>query len=130
MLRQLAAYAQTESANDLAKLLSSGFEAVNTNHAREPLATTLIVEIVNGISGQLIVKVTPVKNAKSYEVRIAVVAPGGATGPFQIAGVFTDSRQMIVEDLTPGTTYIVQVSAIGGSTGQSGWSDPVIHMCM
>ncbi len=130
VLRQLASYVQDNCANDLAKLLSSGFEAVSTSRTREPLVTPLIKEIVNGNSGQLIVKVTPVKNAKSYEVRIAIVAPGGATGPFQIAGVFTDSRQMIVEDLTPGTTYMVQVSAIGGSTGQSGWSDPVIHMCM
>jgi hypothetical protein len=130
LLRQLAAYVQTASANDMAKLLSSGFNAVNMNRAQSPLDTPLIVEIMNGISGQLIVKVKPVKNAKSYEVRVAIVAPGGATGPFQIAGVFTDSRQMIVEGLTPGTSYMVQVSAIGGSTGQSGWSDPVIHMCM
>ncbi len=121
---------QTESANDMAKLLSSGFNAVNMNRAQSPLDTPLIVEIVNGISGQLVVKVKPVKNAKSYEVRVAVVAPGGATGPWQDAGDFTDSRQMIVEGLTPGTNYAVQVRAIGGSTGYSGWSDPSSHMSM
>ncbi len=130
LLRQLAAYVQTACDNDMAKLLSSGFNAVNMNRAQTPLDTPLIKEIMNGISGQLIVKVKPVKNAKSYEVRVAIVAPGGATGPWQDAGDFTDSRQMIVEGLTPGTTYTVQVRALGGSTGHSGWSDPVIHMAM
>jgi hypothetical protein len=30
--------------------------------------------------------------------------------------------------VTPGTTYTVQFCALGGSTGQSDWSDPVTRM--
>jgi len=33
-------------------------------------------------------------------------------------------------NLTPGTTYNVQVRAIGGSTGYSDWSDPSSHMSL
>jgi chitodextrinase len=43
-------------------------------------------------------------------------------------GVFTQARKIVVENLTPGTTYTFQVRAVGGSTGYSGWSDPVSHM--
>ena len=130
VLRQLASYVQDNCANDLAKLLSSGFKSVNTNHARSPLEKPLIKKIQNGNSGQLVVKMKPVKNAKSYEVRMAAVPTGAAPGPWQAAGIFTDSRQLTLGSLTPGTTYMVQVRAIGGSTGHSDWSDPISHMSM
>ena len=130
LLRELAAYVQKESGNDMARLLSSGFNAVSMNRAQSPLDTPLIKEITNGISGQLAMKVKPVKNAKSYEVRIAVVAPGGTIGPWEAAGGFASSRHMILEGLTPGTTYMVEVRALGGSTGYSGWSDPSSHMSL
>ena len=29
-----------------------------------------------------------------------------------------------------GTVYTVQIRALGGSTGQSDWSDPSSHMAM
>jgi hypothetical protein len=32
--------------------------------------------------------------------------------------------------LTPGTTYSLQVRAVGGSTGYSDWSDAVSHMSL
>ena len=53
--------------------------------------------------------------------------PGGDWEP----GVFSsDSRRIVFEGLTPGTIYTVQVRALGGSTGQSDWSDPSSHMAM
>jgi chitodextrinase len=36
---------------------------------------------------------------------------------------------MSVNGLTPGTTYVFQVRAVGGSTGYSDWSNPVSRMC-
>lgn len=48
-----------------------------------------------------------------------------------LPSVFTgDSRHIIFDGLLAGTTYTIQVRALGGSTGQSDWSDPVSHMCM
>jgi hypothetical protein len=44
--------------------------------------------------------------------------------------LFTQARRMVLTNLTPGTTYAVEVRAIGGSTGYSDWSDPVSHMAM
>jgi hypothetical protein len=52
------------------------------------------------------------------------------TSGWQVVGIFTQSRRILLESLTPGTTYTVQARAIGGSTGSSDWSDPVSHMSM
>ncbi len=130
LLRQLAGYVQGACGNNLATLLSSGFEAVSTNRAQSELSAPAILAIDNGNSGQLLIRVTPIANAKTYEVRHAALAPGGAPGPWQSGGLFTNSRSMSVNDLTPGTTYTFQVRAVGGSTGYSGWSDAVSHMSM
>ena len=130
LLRQLAGYVQEKCDNNLAALLSSGFDAVSTNRASVPLPRPAILSLDNGNSGQLLVKVTPIANAKCYEVRHAAVAAGGAPGPWQSGGLFTNSRSMPLNGLTPGTNYTVQVRAIGGSTGYSDWSDPVSHMSL
>ncbi len=130
MLRQLAGYVQVACNNDLATLLSSGFEAVNTHNASSPLANPIIRSLDNGNSGQLLIRVTPVPNAKCYEVRYAAILAGGVTGPWQNGGLFSNSRAIPVNGLTPGTSYTVEVRAIGGSTGSTDWSDPVGHMSM
>jgi hypothetical protein len=129
LLRQLAGYVQQNCGNDLAKLLSSGFEAVSGNRAQTELDAPDILNIDNGNTGQLLIKVTPIDNAKAYEVRYAAVA-GGTPGAWQTGGLYTNSRSMGLNGLTPGTQYQVQVRAIGGSTGYSDWSDSISHMSM
>ncbi len=130
LLRQLAAYVQDKSANDLAKLLSSGFDAVSTSHAPVLLAKPVIKKIKTGLSGQLLVQVTSDKNAKTFESRFALIGAGGTPGPWQDGGLSSNSRALPINGLTPGQTYAVQVRAIGGSAGYSDWSDPVSHMAM
>ena len=130
LLRQLAGYVQEQCDNDLAKLLSSGFEAVSTNRASTPLVKAIIKSLNNGNSGQLIASVAPVANAKVYEVRYAVAPAGAAPGPWMTGGLFTNSRSMPLNGLTPGTNSMVEVRAIGGSTGSGDWSDPVSHMSL
>ena len=129
LLRQMAAYVQMNCGNDMAKLLSSGFDAVSTSRAQTALDAPDILSLDNGNTGQLLIKVTPITNAKAYEVRYAAVA-GGTPGAWQGGGLYTNSRSMPLNGLTPGTLYQVQVRAIGGSTGYSDWSDPVSHMSM
>ena len=126
-LRLLANYVQGACNNDLAVLLSSGFEAVSTSRSRSPLEKPEGVEVDNGNTGELILKVPPVKNARTYEVRHATAA---APGVWALGGLFTGARAMRVSGLTPGTLYALQVRAIGGSTGYSDWSDAVSHMSM
>ena len=130
MLRQLAAYVQQTCNNDLQTLTSSGFEAVVHTNAQTPLAKPNIVSVENGNAGQLLVRIDPVPHAKTLEVRYALVGAGNAVGPWQSAGLFTDSRALSINGLTAGTIYKLEVRAIGGSTGYSDWSDPVEHMSL
>jgi len=125
LLRQQAAYVQSLAGDDLPMLLSSGFEAVNTNRTQVPLTKPVIDEIRNDMSTQLGVRVQPVPTARAYEVRLSY-----GTSGWQAAGIFTQARGILLENLTPGTIYTVQTRAIGGSTGYSDWSDPVSHMAM
>ena len=123
MLRQEAGYVQINCGNDMAKLLSSGFQAMSTNRAQAPLDQPQGLNIKTGSSGQLVASVSPVKNTSMYEGRIK-----GPTGDWS-AGTFSgDSQHIIFDRLTPGVTYTIQVRALGGSTGQSDWSDPSSHM--
>ena len=127
LLRVLAGYVQQNHGNDLAVLLSSGFEAVSTNRASTPLEVPVIREIVNRNSGELVVRCAAVPNAKCYECRYALVGANGAPGEWVSAGLFTNSRGMTFTGLTPGAMYICSVRAIGGSTGHTDWSDSVSH---
>ena len=125
LLRQEANYVQGAANNVLATILSSGFEVVSTDHTSVPLETPSIVKILNEASTQLVLRVTPITNAKAYETRYSTTP-----GVWQSGGISTQARRIIVEGLTPGTIYTMSVRAIGGSTGHSDWSDPVSHMCM
>ena len=111
--------------NDLTVLLSSGFLAASTNRTQSPLETPSIVKILNEASTQLVLRVTPITNARAYEIRYYTTP-----GAWQSGGISTQARHIVVESLTPGTTYTLSVRAVGGSTGHSDWSDPVSHMCM
>jgi hypothetical protein len=124
LLRQEASYVQAIAGQNLSTLLSSGFEAASTNRASTQLDTPVIVGLDNGLTTQLILRMQPVANARSYEVQTK--NGGGWTS----AGVFTQSRGIVLPGLTPGQTYSVQARAIGGNTGYSDWSDPQSHMVM
>jgi hypothetical protein len=125
LLRQEANYVQGAANNDLATLLSSGFQAASNNKTQTQLAKPTIADILNEMSTQLVVRGKPVANAHAYEAQVK-----NGTGGFVPAGTFTSVRRMVLTGLTPGQTYTVQIRAVGGSTGYSDWSDPVSHMAM
>jgi hypothetical protein len=125
MLRDEAGYVQTRCNNDPAILLSSGFQMQSTNRAQVELTKTIGLVMTNGSSGQLVARVDPVKNANMYEGRIKL------TDGDWLPSVFTgDSQHINFNGLTRGKDYTAQVRALGGSTGQSDWSDPSSHMAM
>ena len=125
LLRKEAAYVQSIAGQNLAVLLSSGFNAASTNRSRQQLDIPAIVSITNEMSTQLTVSLQPVTNAKAYEAQVK-----NGTGSYLPAGTFTQARRIVLTGLTPGSTYFVQARAVGGSTGYSDWSDPVSHMAM
>ena len=125
LLRQTANYVQGACNNDLTKLLSSGFTNASTDRVSKPLDTPTELVVENDGTGVLVASVKPVKNTSLYEGRIK-----GATGDW-LPSVFTgDSQHIIFDGLTRGKDYTAQVRALGGSTGQSDWSDPSSHMAM
>ena len=131
LLRRLALYVQTvvqgiaDPGQSMVALLASGFEAVSNNRSQGPLSTPNIRDIENVGTGRLKLDIDPVPNARVYEVQSKMGA-----GDWVSAGLFQNSRGLIVTGLTPGTTYTFQVRAVGGSTGQSDWSNPVGHMSL
>ena len=125
MLRDEAAYVQIRCNNDPAILLSSGFQMQSTNRTQVELIKPAGLSLNNGSSGQLLARVDPVKNANMYEGRIKL-----SDGDW-LPSVFTgDSQRIVFSGLTRGKDYTAQVRALGGSTGQSDWSDPSTHMAM
>jgi hypothetical protein len=125
LLRQEGSYVQSVAGDDLALLLSSGFEASSKNRTQIPLPQPVIERIDNPQSTMLAITVSLLATGRAYEVRIKHGANDWTT-----VGVFTYSRSILVTNLTPGTVYTVQVRGIGGSLGYSDWSDPVSHMAM
>jgi hypothetical protein len=123
LLRREAAYVQSIAGEDVAMLLSSGFNVVPTGGTRSPLPKVVIEKVINEQSTLMTVRLQAIPNARSYEVRMSY----GATG-WQTVGIFTQGRRIPLQNLTPGTTYTVQARAVGGSTGYSDWSDPISHM--
>lgn len=65
-------------------------------------------------------------NAKTFVGRIKQ-ANGSEFGP---SISFKNSRSILFKGLTAGVTYVMELCAIGGSTGQSDWSDPVTKMAL
>jgi hypothetical protein len=121
MLRQQATYVQLKCNNNPELLLSSGFEAQSTNRASVPLEKPSDLSVKNGIAGQLDARVRPVKNTNTYEGRCKL--DGGDWLPSVFS---TDSRHILFNGLTPGKMYTIEIRSLGGSTGQSDWSDPSI----
>ena len=97
----------------------------STNRAQVELTQPQSLSLKNGATGQLVGRVDPVKGANMYEGRIKP-----SDGDW-LPSVFTgDSQHIIFDGITRGKDYTAQVRALGGSMGQSDWSDPSSHMAM
>lgn len=92
-----------------------------------PLPSPTVIRVTNGNSGELVINVKAVKNARSYMVRYRE-----EEGPSESSKTssFMNSRNMRLTGLAKGKTYVLQVQVLGGSQGESDWSDPVSHMAM
>jgi hypothetical protein len=123
-LVQDALYCQGLARHDLNTLLTSGYDVVSTNRVSQPLDTPSIVSIDNSVGGQLTVRGVGVLNGRLYQMQSST--DGGAT--WTNNGNSTGSQRMLLTPTVPGKTYMVEICALGGSTGQSAWSNPVSCM--
>ena len=105
---------------DMEMLLATGYLPASTNRASSPLDDTSIAALLNNGTTQALLQLTPVRNAKTYQVQTSV--DGGKT--WVEACISTQARRIVLTGLVPGTTYAVRARAIGGSTGASGWTSP------
>jgi hypothetical protein len=120
-LNKDASYVDINCNEDMTILLSSGFQAVSTNRTQEVLQAPVIVSAVNGPqSGNIRLRVKGDPNRRGIQGRIKAV--GGEFGP---PITFRSTREIVFEGVIAGTSYVMQLIGIGGSTGQSDWSEPV-----
>jgi hypothetical protein len=118
LLRQRSAYVQSHSVGDVAVLLSSGFVPVKGSTPIGPLATPSTTILRQGpLSGSIAARTPKLNGAYSYNWRLALAS---APTDFLQEAQTTTIRYRF-ENLTPGQTYIVQVSAVGAA-GETSWS--------
>jgi hypothetical protein len=120
-LNKDASYVDINCDEDLAILLSSGFQPVSTNRAQIVLDAPEVIGAGYGQAGEIKLRVTGDPNRKAIQGRIKA-ASGGEFGPVI---TFKNSKNILFKGLTAGTTYVMQLCGLGGSTGQSDWSAPV-----
>src|SRR5665213_3197628 len=119
-LRQTAAYIQSLAPTlTLSQVLTSGFDVVNPNTTPMPLDQPVFT-LDNSVTTQLAVYLSAVTNAKAYQMQSSTGA-----GSWLEAGIFPNTRGIVVTTLIPGTIYNVRIRAVGGSTQYSVWSATV-----
>ena len=116
-LRQIVSHIQSLGLTNESDVLSSGFEVVTPDNRQKPLTLPVLNRLDNSVSGQLAVALRAVPNAKAYHVQY-----GTGTGPWLDLGIFPNTKDILIPDLTPGMIYSVRVRAVGGSTKYTGWS--------
>lgn len=124
LMRQLAAYVQSQCQNDLAILSSSGFLPTKVPAPIGPLTAPGTPTLRQGPnSGTLKARTGKVKGAYAYNWRLAL-----ASAPtIYVQTVQTTAARYTFEGLTPGEVYNVQVDALG-SVGESDWTPATSHM--
>lgn len=105
-------------------IVSHGFNPTATVHTKVVLTIPSIKSVDNSVSTKLKIACTAVAGAYGYEVELTTGA-----GVKTVTGGFSDSRNLLVESLTPGTTFSIRVRATGGGNGRGDWSLPVTIMC-
>jgi hypothetical protein len=127
MLRQLATYVEATAGEDEAIFTSSGFEAKAPKTPAQPLTQPVVSKIDYGTTGQMTVRLAPIRKAKLYELRYAAMA-NGAAGAWTTVQLLS-SKPYQLNGLTPGTIYAFQVRALNNA-GYTNWSDSFTKMAV
>ncbi|HMJ05970.1 MAG TPA: hypothetical protein VK474_06905 [Chthoniobacterales bacterium] len=120
-----ASYVDMDCNNDLTILLSSGYQPVSSNRARTVLEAPEVVASKYGQTGEIQLRVKGNRNRRAIQGRVKPL--GGEFGPII---TFPTAREILFKGLAAGTTYVMQLCGLGGSTGQSDWSAPVTKVAV
>lgn len=101
----------------LQTVISTGFAPCSANHAQSPLDQPVILELSNLAPTQLLLRLTPIVNARSYQVQTSL--DGGKT--WQEAVISPKAIRIVLENLASASSVMVRARAVGGSTGYSPW---------
>jgi hypothetical protein len=131
MFRLLGHYVEVACNDDMDAFLSSGFVAAipRQKSTPQPVAVPSITAVVQGSTGQLVVTIKRVANARNYDLRYAPAAIVGTVISWTTVTVATAKPAPIINNLIPGTIYTFQVRAFG-KPGYSDWSSPVDRMAI
>ncbi len=121
---QLADWADKDANGDAATIVSYGFEHTDTVKSSSPLATPSIKSIKTISGGRMKLLVIAILHAHGYEVQVRI-----GEGPWVSQTPFQSTRNMILQNLVPGTNYQIRVRAVGGSLGFSEWSAVFTQVC-
>ncbi len=115
-----ASYVDINCNDDMTILLSSGYQPVSTNSAQSVLNAPVVVAADYVQAGKIKLRVAGDANRRAILGRYKAI--GGEFGPVI---TFKNSREILFGSLTAGIEYVFQLCGLGGSTGQSDWSEPV-----
>jgi hypothetical protein len=124
-LNKDASYVDINCDEDLTILLSAGYEAVSTNRAQTVLNPPEVIGVEYGQTGEVRLRVKGDPNRKAIQGRCKTM--DGDWGPVL---TFKNSRSILFDGLKAGTTYVMQLCGLGGSTGRSDWSEPESKMAL
>ena len=115
-LRQIAAYIQSLGLTE-SQVLTSGYDLVVWNNTPITLVAPVVTGLDNSLSTQLGIYLQAVSGAKAYQVQICI-----GTGSWLEAGIWPNTKNIALKNLTSGTVYTVRIRAVGGSDQYGPWS--------
>jgi Fibronectin type III domain len=130
LMRQLGHYVEANCKDDITVVNASGYKvAAATKAPPQPLPQGVIDKVTAGpVSGQIVVKGKPIPKARSFVIRYAQLGSDNKPGTWtEIA--LTNPRTIHLTGLTPGTTYAMQIRALG-VLGFGEWSEVATRMSL
>ena len=130
LMRQLGHYVEANCKDDITIVNASGYKVAGASKATpQPMAKGVIEKVDAGpLSGEIIAKGKTAPKARSYVFRYAAIGADGKPGNWtEIA--LTNPRKIPLTGLTAGTTYAMQIRALG-VLGFGEWSDVATRMSL
>ena len=129
MMRQLGHHVESACKGDMNAFLASGFQPARTGKAPTPVLSEAVYSINHGDhSGEALIRLKPVEDALYHELQYGPMVNGAAPTTWATQNVTSLRTPVVLNGLTPGTTYAFQVRPFLKSGRFGDASDPVTFM--